>query len=226
MLVLTIDTSSTTSSLGIVHSNKLIGEIKIDALKNKHSERLIESIDWLLLNLNLKLKDIELLAVVIGPGSFTALRVGLSTAKGLSFAMGIPIAGINTLDALVYPYRIWDLPVVPLVPAKKDLFYSSIYRDNLPIFPPVALTYEELSKELVRLNRFILVGPGAKSLSEIFIRDFHKSVLIPDGGEYILPVALAELGRTKFEREGKDNIYNLEPVYIKGADIKLKGFTK
>lgn len=226
MLVLALDTSTPISSVGIVKDDNLIAQVRINTFESKHSERLVNSVNWLLSNLRISIDRFNLFAVVIGPGSFTSLRVGLATIKGFSFATGIPVVGVNTLDSHVYPFSIFNLPVVPVVAAKKDIFYTSIYKNNIPVFPPMALSYEDLLSELKNLGRFILVGPAVSQLEKRLKEVFKTNVLVPGCSSSADPVVIAKLATLHFKEHGPDDLYTLEPIYIKGVEIKLKGITE
>lgn len=223
MLILTIDTSTTVSSLGLVNDSELIAHLRLDTSKNKHSEWLVYSLDWLFSSLNMNLKQVELIGIVIGPGSFTALRVGLATAKGLAFPLNIPIVGVNSIEAIAFPFRGLGIPVVAVVPAKRDVLYASIYVDGLPIFPPMAFSYEDLAQEIKKVDRFILAGPAVPKYKDRFHQDFPEKITIINCANYIDPIVIAELSSMRFNQSGPDDIRNLEPIYIKGVDIKMSG---
>ncbi|MGC9055064.1 MAG: tRNA (adenosine(37)-N6)-threonylcarbamoyltransferase complex dimerization subunit type 1 TsaB, partial [Candidatus Hydrogenedens sp.] len=93
------DTSTDVNTVAILSDNELLGEISINAGK-RHSERLVSLIDTLLTEVQISIDDIHLLAISIGPGSFTGLRVGLSTWKGIALAKGLPLVGVPSLDAM------------------------------------------------------------------------------------------------------------------------------
>jgi len=99
MKILALETATIAGSVAIIDDNKgLIGEVRVD-VKAAHSERLMPSVEWLLNASGLSINDIDAFAVSIGPGSFTGLRIGLSTAKGLAFSTGKPLVPVKTLDA-------------------------------------------------------------------------------------------------------------------------------
>jgi tRNA threonylcarbamoyladenosine biosynthesis protein TsaB len=98
-LILAADTSTAINSVALCRDHALLGEVVLDG-RRRHSERLLPAVDWLLGETSVELADIELLAISIGPGSFTGLRIGAATWKGLAYANELPLVGVPTLDAM------------------------------------------------------------------------------------------------------------------------------
>ncbi len=101
MKILGIDTATPFLALGVVEDDKVLSELRFNAGQT-HAQILIPSIDRVLNEASLKLEELDGIAISIGPGSFTGLRIGLATAKGLCFASGKPLISVPTLDGLVY----------------------------------------------------------------------------------------------------------------------------
>ena len=123
MKILGIDTATMISGIGVVENDHTLADFRYD-VKFTHSEVLLSHIDKLLKDLNLKLGDLDGFSVSVGPGSFTGLRIGLATIKGLSFASGKPVVGIPTLDALAFLSKDCKYPLVPILDATTD--YSDL----------------------------------------------------------------------------------------------------
>ncbi len=130
MLTLGIDTSTEIGAIGLVKKEKFLGETNI-LLNQRHSERIMVNIDYILGETQYKVNDLEVLAVTIGPGSFTGLRIGVTTARTMAQFLEIPIVGISTLDGLVYNLlsaeKNWILPVID---ASRERVYTSLYKVN------------------------------------------------------------------------------------------------
>jgi tRNA threonylcarbamoyladenosine biosynthesis protein TsaB len=127
MRLLAVDTTTPFGSVALVIDSRLVAETNIEA-SSTHSARLLRSIDGLLHAAGLEIKDIEGYAVAVGPGSFTGIRIGLSTVKALAFASGKPVAPVSALEALalklVHPQvRL----IAPLIDAKKGEVYAALY---------------------------------------------------------------------------------------------------
>ncbi len=127
MIILSADTSTDVNTVAILSDNELIGEISINAGK-RHSERLISLIDTLLTEAQLSIQDIHILSISIGPGSFTGLRVGLSTWKGIAIARGIPLIGVPTLDAMTRLAPFYNSIVCPILDARMREVFAGIYK--------------------------------------------------------------------------------------------------
>jgi tRNA threonylcarbamoyladenosine biosynthesis protein TsaB len=128
MNILALDTASTILSCALA-SGEGIRYMETDA-GLKHSEILMEMIDTLVRAAGLEGRDLELVACMRGPGSFTGLRIGFAAAKGLALALGIPLVSVPTLDCMAAPYSVWPDLVIPAMDAKKQRFFTALYRKN------------------------------------------------------------------------------------------------
>jgi tRNA threonylcarbamoyladenosine biosynthesis protein TsaB len=127
MRVLAVETSTLAGGAALLDGDLIVGEYTLD-VRAPHSERLMGAIDRLLTDAGWTVRDLEGLAVSVGPGSFTGLRIGLSTVKGLALALGIPVAAVPTLDAMASLLPFAALPVCPVLDARKREVYASLYR--------------------------------------------------------------------------------------------------
>src|SRR5262245_25257207 len=126
MRVLAVETSTMIGSVALVDGGRIVGESMLDVALT-HSERLMAMVDRLLGDCGWKADRLEGLAVSIGPGSFTGLRVGLATVKGLALALDLPVVAVPTLDALASNIPFADAPVCPILDARKAEVYLSLY---------------------------------------------------------------------------------------------------
>ena len=129
MISLGVDTSTPAGSVAILQEERLLGEINL-ATGGHHQERLLRSIDFLLDLSGLEISRVDVFAVALGPGTFTGLRVGIATVKGLAVARGVPAFGISTLLALGHRFIERGLPVAPFVDAVRGELYSALYRGH------------------------------------------------------------------------------------------------
>ncbi|MCI0408290.1 MAG: tRNA (adenosine(37)-N6)-threonylcarbamoyltransferase complex dimerization subunit type 1 TsaB, partial [Acidobacteria bacterium] len=126
MIALGIDTSTPAGSVALRREERLLGEINL-ATGEHHQEKLLRSIDFLLDLVGLDISQVDLLAVALGPGTFTGLRVGIATVKGLAVATGVPAFGFSTLLALGHRYSARGLPVACMIGAGRGEVYSALY---------------------------------------------------------------------------------------------------
>ncbi len=126
MLVLGIDTSARTGSVALCDRASLIGEFTL-GMERQHSERLMPALDSLLAVSGVGMEDVELIAVARGPGPFTGLRVGITTAKALAYGLGLPAVGVPTLDAIAYGHHHSARDLCVLLDARKQEVYAARY---------------------------------------------------------------------------------------------------
>jgi len=127
MLVLGIDTASTSASVALLDDGQLLGEVVVNSTKT-HSQKLMPIIDQLLKNSDVTVKDLDLIGIANGPGSFTGVRIGVSTAKGLAHPFNIPLVEVSSLEALGYNMVNADGLVCPIFDARRDLVYTRVMK--------------------------------------------------------------------------------------------------
>lgn len=158
-MILGIETVTKIGSLAVVEDSKVLGRITIDT-QLRHNAKIISSLSDLLNSLGINISNIDAIAVDIGPGSFTGIRVGLATAMGLAQPDGKQLVGVCSLEVLCQMGRLGSgiKFLVPAIDAKKGLFYSATYElDGREIEKPHITTMESLQKE--KLPGSILFGP-------------------------------------------------------------------
>ena len=126
MLIIGLDTTSHSGSVSLTDENKILGECLFN-VGPRHSENVVSSLDWLLSTLNIEKQSIEAVAVSIGPGSFTSLRVGVTIAKSLAYTMNISIVGVSSLEVLALNIPRTYRDICTVMDAKREEVYSAIY---------------------------------------------------------------------------------------------------
>ncbi|RKY99561.1 MAG: tRNA (adenosine(37)-N6)-threonylcarbamoyltransferase complex dimerization subunit type 1 TsaB [Candidatus Hydrothermota bacterium] len=215
MIVLGVDTSGPYTSLGLIDgSNKK--ELNYRERPFAHSEMINVLFEILMKQTGLSPSSIDLIAVSVGPGYFTALRVGLSFAKALAFSLGIPLISVNTLDALARQAPDVDMPVIALVEAQKDFLYAAKYRkvkgETMREREPALLRLRE-----VREEKALFVGSGAIKFRDELQRLPEPCPDFPSG------LTVAASGLERFLSGERDDPVKLEPFYMKLPDIKKHG---
>jgi tRNA threonylcarbamoyladenosine biosynthesis protein TsaB len=217
MRVLAVETSTLSGGAALLDGERVVGEYTLD-VRVTHSERLMAAIDQLLSDAGWTARDLDGIAVTVGPGSFTGLRVGLSTVKGLALALAIPVAAVPTLDAMAAMLPYAALPVCPVLDARKREVYASLYRwDGLGMrrqWEYLALAPDELAR---RLNEpVIVVGDGAEAIDSAFARRVEP----PRRGP--APAVVGALGRARLARGETVTVADLVPIYLRPSEAELK----
>lgn len=130
MIVLALDTTTFAGSAAVLKKTKLLAEVNIDS-PSTYSERLLPNIDFILKSNGLKMKDIDAFSIAVGPGSFTGIRIGLSTIKSFAYASGKPVASVSTLKALALKLQHPRSRLIcPVLDAKKSEIYSALFEST------------------------------------------------------------------------------------------------
>jgi tRNA threonylcarbamoyladenosine biosynthesis protein TsaB len=166
MKILAIDSSGLVASVALVTEEKLLAEYTVNN-KKTHSQTLLPMLDEIVKILDLDLAELDAIAVAGGPGSFTGLRIGSSTAKGLGLALDKPIISIPTVDALAYNLYGTDCLICPIMDAKRNQVYTGIYEfyeeEFRVVVPQMAAGITEIAAELNQRGRkVIFLGDGVE----------------------------------------------------------------
>jgi len=130
LIILALDTTTFAGSAAVLKKTKLLAEVNIDS-SSTYSERLLPSIDFILKTSGLKIKDIDAFSIAVGPGSFTGIRIGLSTIKSFAYASGKPIAPVSSLKALAFKLQHPRSRLIcPILDAKKGEIYSVLFEST------------------------------------------------------------------------------------------------
>jgi tRNA threonylcarbamoyladenosine biosynthesis protein TsaB len=224
MRVLGIDTSTMTAGVGLVENDEVLVDINFD-VKVTYSEILMPTIEETLKMVGLRVGDLDGFAICIGPGSFTGLRIGLSTIKGLSFATGKPLACVPSLDALASRSLFCRYQVAPLLDAKKNEVYAAFYETG---DGKVARKSDFWATDIVSLAgkvsmKTLFVGPGARLYQKELVDLLGKKVYFALG-EQSTPsgASVARIGTRKLASGQTEDVSQLEPLYIRKSETELK----
>jgi len=159
--ILGIDTSSSSLSVAVMDDDLLKGEFTLNH-KLTHSEQMMPLLDSLLSHLELKMSDIDLIGVSVGPGSFTGIRIGVAAANAMAMALDIPVVGISSLEAMAYTAGETAYTIVSTFDAQRDRFYFNAYRfENSELKALEAedvLEMKDLIKKLESYDKVLLLG--------------------------------------------------------------------
>ncbi|MBE3572750.1 MAG: tRNA (adenosine(37)-N6)-threonylcarbamoyltransferase complex dimerization subunit type 1 TsaB [Moorella humiferrea] len=219
MLVLGLDSATQVAGVALIDDNRLVAETFFNTRKN-HSQRLLPMIAALLQEAGVKPAELDGLAVALGPGSFTGLRIGLATIKGLAHALQKPVAGVPTLDGLAW--NAWEVPglVCPVLYARRREVYTALYRwqegELCRLTPYQAVEPYSLAASLKSYNMPVyFLGDGVEPYLEVWRQLGPSARFLPSTG--ILPRAaqIAMLGRKRLQTDGPDDLFRLKPLYLR-----------
>jgi tRNA threonylcarbamoyladenosine biosynthesis protein TsaB len=217
MRVLAVETSTLAGGAALLDGGLVVGEYTLD-VSLTHSERLMGAVDRLLSDAGWTVRDLEGLAVSVGPGSFTGLRIGLSTVKGLALALAIPVAAVPTLDALAALLPFAALPVCPVLDARKREVYASLYRwDGAGMrreWDYLALAPADLARRLD--EPVIVLGDAADQVDSPHARRIRPPRRGPS------PAAVGFLGHQRLAMGDTVAPADLVPIYLRPSEAELK----
>ncbi|MEJ2695855.1 MAG: tRNA (adenosine(37)-N6)-threonylcarbamoyltransferase complex dimerization subunit type 1 TsaB [Candidatus Sulfobium sp.] len=225
MKVLAVETSTMLGGVAITDEETgLIVELRLN-VKTTHSERLMTVIDHALVQSELTLEDIDSFSVAIGPGSFTGLRIGLSTVKGLAYSTGKPVTAVPTLGAFAWNFPCCEYPVCLMLDARKGEVYAAVFRWERNGFrqdiEDTSINPEELLKRLRGTTLF--AGEGALLYRDV-IRSVMKerAVMAPLVGMVPSPANVAMMGLAKAARGEFVSVAETAPLYIRKSEAEVK----
>ena len=217
MRVLAVDTSTMAGGVALLDDERVIGESLLD-VRTTHSERLMVAIDRVLSDAGWTAGDVDGLAVAVGPGSVTGLRIGLAAVKGLALALDRPIAAVPTLDAMAAALPWAARPVCPVLDARKNEVYASLYRwDGLALrreWDYLALSPDALA---ARLHEPVIgVGDGAALVRSPWITPARPVRRGPPAA------VVAWLGAERLRAGDTVPAAELVPLYLRPSEAELK----
>jgi tRNA threonylcarbamoyladenosine biosynthesis protein TsaB len=224
VLILGIDTATPQVGCAIGGHEGVIASFS-SAKGKRHTETLVPAIDFLCRQAHVELDEIGAIAVDLGPGLFTGLRVGVATAKAMASALRVPVVGVSSLDLLAFPVRWTNRQIVSVVDARRgEVFYAS-YR-QVPggvqrLTEPQVGTPEQLCNEIQATGDDCLaVGDGARRYADELV-DLIKVEIADAGLAYPSPSSLVQLAHARAVREEFVNAWEVQPIYLRKADAEI-----
>jgi tRNA threonylcarbamoyladenosine biosynthesis protein TsaB len=230
MLILAVETSTFTGSVALVEASlpegawRIVGETTLH-LSETHSSRLMPTIDRLLRETSRAIQAVQGIAVGLGPGSFTGLRIAVSTVKGLAFSLRVPVVGVPTLDALAHNIPFASPLVCPVLDARKKEVYAALFRGDgegqlRRIGETWVLSPEDLCSRIS--ERTILVGSGAEVYGETFREKLGSRALFASP-EFSFPRAstVARLSLPSFQHGQTLDPLTFSPIYVRRSEAEI-----
>jgi tRNA threonylcarbamoyladenosine biosynthesis protein TsaB len=220
MNLLAIDTSTTSCSVALFNGDHLLAE-NVYTAGTTHSRHLMSMIHGILERCRWGPSDIGGIAVTRGPGTFTGLRIGISTAKGLAAATGVPVVGVSSLAALAVPLALLDCPVVAMIDARRGEVYYTHYRGDVHAANRVSVAAPETAAAALPENA-TLVGSGALLYREVFASRC-PGIRFGEPTQHVIRAAsVGLLARERFDKHDVDPIDRLIPEYVRKSDAQVQ----
>ncbi|WNF36925.1 tRNA (adenosine(37)-N6)-threonylcarbamoyltransferase complex dimerization subunit type 1 TsaB [Bacillaceae bacterium IKA-2] len=228
MKVLAIDTSTFVMGIGLVDGDKVLGEIVTNFKKN-HSIRLMPAIDALMKDAGVQPSELERIVVAHGPGSYTGVRIGVTTAKTLAWSLKIPLVGVSSLEVLAQNGRYYDGVVAPIIDARRGQVYTGLYQGEKGVIRSVfedqiCLISDWTNYLAENYQNVLFLGNDLsihKQVIEENLREKKQFGSLSDHNPR--PSELAKLG---IEKEPCLNIHQFKPNYIRLAEAEVNWLAK
>ena len=214
MKILHIETSSKNCSVAISDGEKILCLCEEVSENYKQSESLHSYVEWALEGAKLTLKDIEAVSLGKGPGSYTGLRIGASSAKGFCYGLQIPLIATNSLETMIEPFlnKEYDF-IIPVIDARRMEVYSAVFDGNSGemISATEAKILDENSYQEYQDKKILFVGDGAKKAKEILqLQNAEYNETVYPSAKYLIKKAVEKYNRQEFE-----DVAYFEPLYLK-----------
>ncbi|MBR0365801.1 MAG: tRNA (adenosine(37)-N6)-threonylcarbamoyltransferase complex dimerization subunit type 1 TsaB [Clostridia bacterium] len=218
MKIFAADTSSFPASVAVFEDGIVLGEYVVRN-KRKHSQNLMPMTERLLADIDIDISETDIFAVTVGPGSFTGLRIGISTVRAFAQALDKPVIGVSTLEALAYNFAGTDAIVVPMLDARRDEVFAAAYEfcggSHSELIAPCVMSVGEIC-EIYKDRRVIYTGDGMLAHKDALAHE--NAVLAPAHLCEVRAGAVAALAAEKSDKaEHHDNI---KPVYLRKSQAE------
>ncbi|WP_027365380.1 tRNA (adenosine(37)-N6)-threonylcarbamoyltransferase complex dimerization subunit type 1 TsaB [Desulfotruncus alcoholivorax] len=227
MFVLGIEAATPVASVAVATEGKMLAERMVNNQRT-HSVNLLPMIRDTLLDCGVSKKDLSGIAVSIGPGSFTGLRIGMSTAKTLAQVLNLPVAGIPTLDVLAYPLSGLSGLICPVLNARKSELYAAIYGwDNghqICLKPAFASGVKQLAELLLSYNQQVtFLGDGLPEYkTELCDLLGDLARFAPECTSFPRGAVVAEIGLARIATGRSESPMDLLPKYVRKSEAEIK----
>ena len=225
MKVLAVDTSSSVAAVAVMDNDKLLGEYSINH-KKTHSQRLMPMINELLDSLELTPNDIDLFAASSGPGSFTGLRIGVTTVKAMAYAVKKPVISVPTLDSLAYNVPVCDSLVCPIMDARNQQVFTAVYKWDegklLKITDYMGVHISELLLILKeKREKVVFLGDAVELHKNYLYENLGGKCEIAPGNLLLQKASsVAQIALLKALEGSTDSCFDMVPFYLRKSQAE------
>jgi tRNA threonylcarbamoyladenosine biosynthesis protein TsaB len=228
-LILSLETATGCGSVALTKGGIKNGKLLAEAIAQPeitHSRRLLGSVDWVMKAAGVDWNDLDGVAISLGPGSFTGLRIGMAAAKGIVFAAKVPLIGVQTLDAIALSCPVIDRPLWCLLDARKQEVYAACYQvdvqglQGLPVrCTPIEAIRPEILAEKIQ-HPALIAGPGLNEYYDLFARVSGLRLIAP----ILSSPRAARVGFLAAEQLMRGDIVDpatIVPLYVRASEAEV-----
>ncbi len=226
MKILAVDSSTASATCAIVDEGKLLGEVIYND-KKQHSIVLMNQIDLLLKNLNLSINDIDGFGVSLGPGSFTGLRIGMATIKGLAQGTNKPLKAISSLDVLAYNLAFTDGIICPILDALRENVFTCLYKfEDNKLVNLMDVSHYNINDLIDYINnnyeneRVTFIGDGTIKYRDTLSSKMNNISFAPIHLNTVRASSLAEIALEKLKNGQEDDLFTISPIYLRKSQAE------
>jgi tRNA threonylcarbamoyladenosine biosynthesis protein TsaB len=211
--ILNIETATKNCSVSVAKDGEIVAFKELNEGGFSHAEKLHQFISDVINETNITFSNLKAIAVSKGPGSYTGLRIGVSAAKGLCFALDIPLISVNTLQSLAESVIISEGYKIPMLDARRMEVYSAVYdqQNNLKEDVTATIISENSFLNFLEKNTVYFFGDGADKCKEILT---HKNAIFIDN-KFPSAKEMGKLSYLKYKKSDIENVAYFEPFYLK-----------
>jgi len=223
-IILSVDTSSLKFSIALLKGGELIAQF-ISSVPNRQSSDMLPEIDKLLSRHSYGIEDIDLFSVGLGPGSFTGLRIGVTTMRAMAIALKKPIIGIPSIDALALAVTDNHSDICVIIDAKQGKIYGRFYKQSRGAIRPVSkILLVPIDKLLARIKApTLFLGDAITLYKEAILKTRIQGLsFAPEKTCYPEAAIIGNLSFSKWKKRYRDNIFTLSPLYIYPKECSIR----
>ncbi len=218
-LILNIETATKNCSVALSKAGKILAIKELSEQNFSHAEKLHVFIEELFSETNLKLEDLNAVAVSQGPGSYTGLRIGVSAAKGLCYALSIPLIALDTLEILARKIQVNSGIIIPMIDARRLEVFSAFFDSSFTKIRAIKAEVIDENSYQEESEILHLIGDGAMKFKEILTDEkfhYYPEIQFPSAAEMGL------ISFQKFENKQFEDVAYFEPFYLKDFVLVTK----
>ncbi len=217
--ILNLETSTKNCSVSVSKNGEVVFLIELCEANFSHAEKLPSFIKDAIANSGILMQDLNAIAIGKGPGSYTGLRIGVSTAKGLCYGLDIPLISLATLKILAHATQIENGYIIPLLDARRMEVYTAVFNKDYQLIKPTFnhIVEKDSFKEFLEKDTVYFLGDGSEKIKEIiphpnavFLDNYHPSAK-----------EMAKLSYTKYLENNFEDVAYFEPFYLKDFHVTV-----